>query len=99
MFRYGWVHVSGFWVGKIKTLKYFCWALCALACDSLRAAPSIHEQLLATDAALRETDRIHSNVYGSVRARLSEADKQALKDDQLRWLASLNQASFRRRLT
>ena len=90
-------YVIGFRAGTSRALRCSVLALCIflggrLLESDLKAAPSLHEQLLSVDAGLKAADKVHTYAYNSVRSRLSDSDKQTLKDDQLRWLSDLNQA-------
>ena len=62
-----------------------------VARESVAAAPTLHEQLLASDAGLRQVDGNHSDVYRLLRNSLDKDDQQQLKAAQIRWINSLNQ--------
>lgn len=65
--------------------------LCFLISGSLTAAPTLHEQLLASDPILSEADAVHSAAYRRLRSSLDKDNQQQLKAAQIRWIDSLNQ--------
>lgn len=73
-------------IGAI-VVAIFCFAISG----SLTAAPTLHEQLLASDRALREADAVHSAAYRLLRSSLDQDNQQQLKAAQIRWINSLNQ--------
>jgi hypothetical protein len=77
-------HLSG--IGAI-VVAIFCFAISG----SLTAAPTLHEQLLASDPVLREADAVHSAAYRQLRSSLDQDNQQQLKAAQIRWIDSLNQ--------
>jgi len=82
-------------MGVSRTLSGIEAMIIALFClaisGSLIAAPTLHEQLLASDRVLSEADAIHSAAYRRLRSSLDKDNQQQLKAAQIRWIDSLNQ--------
>jgi len=82
-------------IGVSSTLSGIAAIIVAVFCfaisGSLTAAPTLHEQLLASDPGLREADAVHSAAYRLLRGSLDKDNQQQLKAAQIRWIDSLNQ--------
>jgi len=71
----------------VMVITMFCFAISV----SLAVAPTLHEQLLASNPVLRESDESHSAAYRLLRSSLDKDNQQRLKAAQIKWIDSLNQ--------